>query len=229
MSRITAITPDPRRPGRFAIVVDGRAEASVSIEAMERLQLRVGREYADVAGAVEAEAAAMKTYDRAVNMLAARGRSTAELRRLLVRKGEPPEHVDAAIERLLAQGYLDDESFARQFARSKALGAGLSRRRLQQELARKGVARAVADEAIGDVMASEEIDADAIVDDVARRKLRTLRNEDPAVRRRRLYAYLARRGHDADAIRAAIERVLGADAETSMQPEDEGLEDRHGT
>ena len=220
MPRISAITPDPRRPGRFAIVVDGRAEASVSIEAIERLQLRVGREYGDVAGAVETEATALKTYDRAVNMLAARGRSTAELRRLLVRKGEPPEHVDAAIDRLLAQGFLDDESFARQFARSKALGAGLSRRRLQQELARKGVPRTVADEAIGEVMASEEIDADAIVDDVARRKLRTLRNEDPAVRRRRLYAHLARRGYDADAIRRAMDRVLGRGGEERGAGED---------
>ena len=213
MSRISAITPDPRRSGRFAVIVDGRVEASVSIEAIERLQLRVGREYADVAGAVEAEAAALKTYDRAVNMLAARARSTSELRRLLVRKGEPAEHVETAIVRLVAQGYLDDESFARQFARSKALGAGLSPRRLQQELARKGVARAVADEAIDDVMASEEIDAESIVDDVARRKLRTLRNEDPAVRRRRLYAHLARRGYDPDAIRRAMDRVLGRGAE----------------
>jgi regulatory protein len=224
MARISAITPDPRRPGRFAIVVDGRAEASVSIEAIERLHLRVGREYADVASAVEAEAAALQTYDRAVTMLAARGRSTAELRRLLVRKGEPPAHVEAAIERLLAQGYLDDESFARQFARSKALGAGLSRRRLQQELARKGVTRAVADEAIGDVMASEDIDADAIVDDVARRKLRTLRDAEPAVRRRRLYAHLARRGYDADAIRAAMDRALGRGAEEMGGGEDQGGE-----
>ena len=219
MSRISAITPDPRRPGRFAVVVDGGVEASVSIEAIERLQLRVGCEYADIADAVAIESAALKTYDRAVNMLAARARSTAELRRLLLRKGEPPEHVEAAIGRLAAQGYLDDESFARQFARSKTLGAGLSRRRLQQELARKGVARAVADEAIGEVMASEEIDAEAIVDDVARRKLRTLRNEDPAVRRRRLYAHLARRGYDADAIRGALERLLRRSGEETGEPD----------
>ena len=193
-------------------------QASLSIEAIERLQLRVGGEYAGVADAVAAESAALKTYDRAVNMLAARARSTAELRRLLIRKGEPPEHVDAAIARLVAQGYLDDESFARQFARSKALGAGLSRRRLQQELARKGVARAVADDAIGEVMASEEVDAEAILDDVARRKLRTLRNEDPVVQRRRLYAHLARRGYDADAVRGALQRVLRRDGEGTEEP-----------
>lgn len=218
MSRISALTPDPRRTGRFAVLVDGRVEASVSIEAIERLQLRVGREYADVADAVAAESAAMKTYDRAVNMLAVRARSTAELRRVLVRKGEPAEHVEAAIGRLVAQGYLDDESFARQFARSKVLGAGVSKRRLQQELARKGVERAVADAAIVDVMVNEEVDAESIIDEVARRKLRALRNEDPAVQRRRLYAHLARRGYDADAIRAAMDRVLRRDGEEPDEP-----------
>ena len=35
------------------------------------------------------------TYDRALNMLAFRARSTAELRRQLIRKGEPAAEVDA--------------------------------------------------------------------------------------------------------------------------------------
>jgi regulatory protein len=221
MARISALTPDPRRPGRYAVVVDGHAAASVSLDIIERLHLRVGREYADVADSVEAEAAALKTYDRAVHMLAARARSTAELKRLLIRKGEPVEHVDAALDRLAAHGYLDDASFARQFARSKTQGAGFSRRRLQQELARKGVARSVADSAIDEVMASGEIDADAILDDVVRRKLRTLRSEEPAVRRRRLYAHLQRRGYDADAIRRVMARVLGRDAEAVQEQDPE--------
>ena len=213
MPTITALTPDPRRPGRFAVVVYGQLAATVSLDEVERLDLRVGREFAEVAAAVEDDAAATKTYDRAVNMLAARGRSTAELRRLLVRKGEAPQHVERALERLLERGYLDDESYARHFARTRAVGAGLSRRRLQQELARKGVDRAVADTAIREVMASEDLDVEAIIDDVARRKLRALRAEEPAVRKRRLYAHLARRGYDADAIRGALERV-GLDPDT---------------
>ena len=78
------------------------------------------------------------TYDRALDMLEARARGVEELRRRLLKKGEPEPDVDAAIERLRANGLLDDANFARQLTRSKALGAGLSRRRIAQELAKRG-------------------------------------------------------------------------------------------
>ena len=58
------------------------------------------------------------TYDRALDMLEARARGVAELRRLLIRKGEPEGAVDAAIERLRASGLLDDANYARQLTRS---------------------------------------------------------------------------------------------------------------
>ena len=75
------------------------------------------------------------TYERALDMLEARSRGIAELRRLLLRKGEPEADVDAAIERLRGNGLLDDDNFARQLTRSRALGTGQSRRRIAQELA----------------------------------------------------------------------------------------------
>ena len=101
----------------------------------------------------ESKKSQRSTYDRALDMLEARARAVDELRRLLIKKGEPQPDVDAAIERLRAAGILDDANFARQLARSKALGAGLSRRRIQLELTRRGVARDVSEQAIEDVFA----------------------------------------------------------------------------
>jgi regulatory protein len=143
-------------------------------------------------------------------MLAARARSATELRRLLVRKGEPAVHVDAAIQRLQSQGYLDDAEFARQFARSKVMGAGHARFRLRQELARRGVARDIADAAIDEVLTDESVDESAIVSELARKKLRSLASADAPTRRRRLYGFLSRRGYDPDAIRRALDEVLDA-------------------
>jgi regulatory protein len=142
-------------------------------------------------------------------MLEARARSVAELRRGLIRKGEPPADVDAAIERLRGAGLLDDGNYARQLTRSKALGAGHSRRRIEQELAKRGVERSVADAAIADVFEEEGVDETASIDQAARKKSRSLGALDPTTRQRRLYAFLARRGYGSDAITAAIRRVLG--------------------
>jgi len=207
MHIITAITPAPRHPGRFELLVDGKSVATLSLDAIERLRLVVGGTIDGLEERIAQEASALRTYDRALNMLAFRGRASKELARSLVRKGEPRELVDRAIERLTEQGLLDDAAFAESFTRAKVLGAQQSRRRVQQDLARKGVARDVTDAAIATVFDEEQVDQREIVEQAARKKLGSLRKLEPVVRRRRLYAFLARRGYDAEDIRAAMDAV----------------------
>ena len=159
-------------------------------------------------------------------MLEARARGADELRRLLVRKGEPAADVDETIERLTRAGLLDDAAYARQLARSKALGAGMSRRRIQQELARRGVARDITAEAIADVFEDESVDEGKLIERAAAKKLRTLGRLDEPTRRRRLYAFLARRGFDADDIQRVMRTVL--DGAEDENPRPEQVEDRGG-
>jgi regulatory protein len=207
MSLITAITPVPRHPGRYEVLVDGKRFATLSLDAIERLGLVVGGGVGGVEERIAHEAAALKVYDRALNMLAFRARSSAELARALVRKGEPKELADRAVLRLQEQGLLNDAAFAESFTRAKVLGAHQSKRRVQQDLARKGVARSVTDEAIATVFEEEGVDQREVVEQAARKKLRSLLRLDPVVRRRRLYAFLARRGYDGEDIRVAMQAV----------------------
>ena len=207
MPTLTSLAPSARRPGRFDVFVDGRPVARLSLDAIERLRLAVGMSVAGREDEIAAAAAELDVYDRALNMLAFRARSSAELARALVRKGEPKALVDRVVARLLEQGLLDDAAFAQSFTRAKVLGARQSRRRVQQGLARKGVARDVTDAAIATVFEEEGVDQAALVEAAARKKLRSLLRLEPAVRRRRLYAYLARRGYDADDVRRAMEAV----------------------
>lgn len=219
---VTAIVASPRRSGRFDLAVDGKAAAVVSLDHVERFGLRVGRVLDEVDGAAVADAAAeLATYDRAVGMLAAQGRSAKELRRRLVLKGELPKYADAAIERLTAAGLLDDGEFARQVARSRAVGRGDSRRRVAQVLAQKGIVRDVADEAVAEVYADEAVDEDAAVEVAARKKARSLAGLDAPTQRRRLYGFLVRRGYDGTAIRRAVDRVLGGSDDDLLPTDDE--------
>ena len=207
--RITAILPSTHKIGRFSLDVDGREIGTLSVEAIERLHLAVGEILDDRAEQeVEHEGKILRTYDRALNMLAARSRASEDLRRMLVRKGEPADCVDRAIERLRHAGYLDDAAFAREFARYRALGAGLSRRRVQQELGRVGVAREVSMAAIDALFHDEGVDEAASIERAARKKLRTLTNTDTPTRKRRLYAFLARRGYDSDDISRVVRAVI---------------------
>ena len=206
---IASITPSQRKPGRFTLEVEGQQIATLSIDAIERLGLARGSAFDDgTAAAVEREVGILATYDRALNLLAARARASADLHRLLVSKGEPKDRVDAAIGRLEHAGFLDDSSFARQFTRSKVLDGGFSRCRVQLELEKRGVARDVAIQAIDAVFVEDGVNEAASIERIARKKLRTLINQDAPTRKRRLYAFLARRGYHADDIGRVMRNLL---------------------
>ena len=223
MPTITAVTPSTRRAqrravaraetgeslsSRYSVAVDGAPLGDLSLDAIERLDIHVGAEVSDrVIAEITRETQALHTYDRAVTLLAAHARASKELERLLVRKGEPVALAKAAVARLTEQGFLDDASFARQFTRTKLAG-GLSRRRMQAELARRGVARDIADAAIDEVIIDEDVDEADTCDRVATKKLRSLRGLAPDVQRRRLYAFLARRGYELDDVRAVVDRLV---------------------
>ena len=146
-------------------------------------------------------------YDQALRLLEFRARSTSELRGQLLRRGATAADVDAAIAKLQDQKLLDDVDFARQLARTKAVGAGASRRRILLELGRKGIPRDVAERVLDELREQDGIDPSDGIHRVARKKWASLARLEAVTRRRRLYAFLARRGFDSDEIRSALQRL----------------------
>jgi len=143
-------------------------------------------------------------YNYALNLLSARPYAVRALHRKLIQKEYPAADADDAIRRLVDNGLLNDAKFAEQYARSKIVSSGVSKRRLSQDLYRKGIKGDVATTAIANVIADEEIDTAAIVEKVARKKLAQLGDLEPLVLRRRLFGFLARRGYDVDEIKRVV-------------------------
>jgi regulatory protein len=208
MNLVTQISEHPRKPGRYVIDVDGREFAIVNADVLADTKVRLGVVVDDALTARLLDAAEdIAMYDRALNLLAFRARSARELQRRLTMKGESRERAERVITRLRDVGLIDDADFARQVARSK-VSSGASRRRLQQELFKRGVASDVADQAVNQVLEEEEVDEVAVAERVARKRLPSLASADAQSRRRRLYSFLARRGHDSETIREVMDRVL---------------------
>jgi len=147
-------------------------------------------------------------YNYALNLLSARPYSTQALHRKLIQKEYPAADADDAVRRLVDAGLLDDGKYAEQYARSKILSTGASKRRLTQDLYRKGIKGDVATAAIAQVIEDEEIDTVAVVERVARKKLAQLGDLEPLVLRRRLFAFLARRGYDVDEIKRVVSSLV---------------------
>jgi regulatory protein len=209
MQRVTQILEHPRKPGRYVIHVDGSEYATVSAETLAEAKMRIGVTIDDaIAARLQDASEDTAMYDRALNLLSFRARSSRELQRRLTEKGGSRERADRVIQRLRDAGLINDADFARQLTRSKLAG-GASRRRVQQELFKRGVSRDVADEAVAEVVEDEGItDADSI-ERVARKKWRTLGDVDDATRRRRLFAFLARRGFDSSDVSRVVKQLAG--------------------
>ncbi len=147
-------------------------------------------------------------YNYALNLLSARPYATRALHRKLIQKQYSAADADDAVRRLVDNGLLNDAKYAEQYARSKLLGTGASKRRLQQELSRKGIKGDLVTNAIANVLESEEIDPTAVLERVASKKLASMGDLEPVVLRRRLFAFLARRGYDVEEIKSVVARLI---------------------
>jgi regulatory protein len=149
----------------------------------------------------------VSAYNYALNLLAARPYSTRALHRKLIQKEYLAADAEDAIRRLVDNGLLDDAKYAEQYARSKMMSSGASKRRVQQDLYRKGIKGEVATTAIAAVIEQEEIDPSIVIERVARKKLAQLGDLEPLVLRRRLFGFLARRGYDLEEIKSVVARL----------------------
>jgi regulatory protein len=207
--RITGIEPDPSRPDAVRVVVNGKIfctvpASSVATEGLvigqavdEQVRERTGR-------AADAEAA-WRTLLRALER---RAFARNDLGRRLARKGHLPEAVEAALERAAQAGLLDDAAYARQYVQSRA-ARGRGPARVARDLQALGVPRPLIDTAVAAEW-PDPSDATASAEAVAVRRATQLKGLPPEVRRRRLLAYLGRRGFSGSAVSDIVRRLTHA-------------------
>jgi len=209
METITEIAEQSIGSGRYAVEVDGVVIGFLGITAIASLGLHVG-DTMDVQASdrLRDAIAEQAVFDKGVSMLSVSQRSARELQRRLIQKGAGKLHVEGAIARLTALGYLNDAAYAESLVHSRMVEGGVSKRRVQQDLLRKGVSRSTADKVIQQAVEEHQTDERAAALQLAQKRLKSLTGLDPVVRRRRLYSFLARRGYDPAAI-SSVMKSLG--------------------
>lgn len=82
-------------------------------------------------------------FNYAVRLLGQQMRTVAEMKRLLRRRVEPGDSgdgkIDAVLNRLKERNYLNDAAYAQDYAKLRQENASFGKRRVQQDLMRKGV------------------------------------------------------------------------------------------
>ena len=142
-----------------------------------------------------------QAFERAVEALALRERTTAELAAWLGKRGFEPTEIETVVDRLVGSGAIDDERFAAEFAADKRELRGWGPERIREALCERGLDPALIDSVVGIEGHSEQL----------RRAVELLerRSESDADDRARARAlsYLARRGYDSDLAYDAVRAV----------------------
>ncbi|OLB51029.1 MAG: hypothetical protein AUI08_04030 [Gemmatimonadetes bacterium 13_2_20CM_2_65_7] len=202
---LTGLAPDPHRPEYRLVEVDRGRFASLPGDALAGLDLIIGREINPLVLERLQELADIEAAHRAgLRALARRAHARHDLRRRLLQKQHPPHAVDEALARLEATGLLDDARFAIDYAAAKAR-RGRGPARLIGDLLAQGVERRVAENAVRTSLAAEGVDPVEAVRALAEKRARQLAGLPPAVRKRRLVAFLMRRGFSGAEVREVVE------------------------
>jgi regulatory protein len=206
---VTALRPDARSPGCLVVEVDGGRVASLPAEVVRELGLAPGEELAPSRYQALLAAARVESARRvALRLLGARPRAVEDLRRRLRDRGHDPDAVRVVLDRLQSAGLLNDEEFARHYARVRA-PKGHGPARLIHDLMGHGVSRSVAERATAEVAEAEGVNPVEQARALAERRAGQLRTLPRDTRLRRLLSFLARRGFRGREVRELAERLVG--------------------
>lgn len=223
--RIEKLEPSRHRPGRWLVWLEDGSLVRVGEGDVVRLSLYQGQELTEQeAEALAAAAGRSRMNERAAELLSARAMSRKELvdklstpprRRRRPGEEEPrpdPDQQAAQREALRAAaeetagrmeelGLLDDGEYGRAIVRHYA-EKGFGVRKIRDELYRRGVPRALWDDALSAL--SEQEESGSTLDELVRKKLRG----EPPTREnlKKVSDYLARRGFGWEEISGALER-----------------------
>ena len=208
MPILTGLAADPRHHGYVLLEVDRRRFASIPGEALAGLPLVLERAIDERTLSRLSRLADVEAAHRAcTRALARRGFARQDLRRRLVQRQHPAAAVDVALARLDAAGLLDDARYARQYAASRS-ARGRGPARLLSDLLAQGVERGTAEDAVSAALHDEGVDPLDAARRIAQQRAASLRALPFDVRRRRLTAFLVRRGfggtHLATVVREAV-------------------------
>ena len=197
--RIAELKKSERKKGRLLVKLEDGDILRVTEEELLRFRLREGMDLdGETLEALQSSARSSAAKSQAASIIGSRALSKRELTKRLVKKGSGQEDAQAAADWLEDIGAVDDGAYAASLVRHYG-GRGYGPARVREELRRRGVDRALWEEALEEMPDPAEI-LDKLIQKRCRGDL-----SDPRERRRTSDALL-RRGFAWRDVKAAMGR-----------------------
>lgn len=202
--KITGI--EPKRRGLSAVYIDGEYAMHLDTVTLLEKGINPGAQLNDEQLKVLIESCeARRAREKALNLISYRDHSKKELQTKIKRTCSP-QAAEQAANRLEELGLINDEQFARRYARQLADIKKMAPRAIMQKLYEKGIERDLAEV----ILEETEIDTRQNAADVLSRKYPKAASDEKV--KRRAVACLQRMGYSWSDIQAAL-RMHNADEE----------------
>lgn len=201
--RITGITLTKK--GRYALFLDGEFAFSLHPETyLSRSELKKDAEVSEeMLASIRQQDEFRSAKEKALDCLD-RSEYTSFLLRQKLLKFYSPEACDAAVQRMVELGLINDLDYGRRFAADCIRLRQYPLRRVRQELQKRGIAKELQEEILAEYEAYSQTDTILVL---LRKKYADKLGDYKA--RQKAAAALARRGFPMDEIRDAMKQLLG--------------------
>lgn len=197
--RIEEVKESQRKRGRFLVKLEDGDVLRVTEDELLRFGLRSGMELdGETMEALRASARSSSARAAAANIIGSRALSKKELTERLVKKGNDASDAQAAADWLEDIGAVNDAEYAAALVRHYG-GRGYGPARVREELRRRGVDRALWEDAMAEMPEAAEI-LDQLIQKKCRGELSDLREK------KRVSDALLRRGFGWGEVKAAMGR-----------------------
>ncbi len=138
----------------------------------------------------------------AVKLLGLRNHSREELKRKLLRKGYAPEKIEPVLDKLTAQGVLDDMIFSIELIKSRSRRKPSGKLKIHAELRQRGVAETIIEELLNEYESIE------LCYRAAEKKIGSLHGTTDINRKKKLEVFLRNRGFGWAEIQIVLKRFF---------------------
>ena len=206
MRKITDIKPEEENPSSCIIYMDNVPFASVETEFAAKLGLRIGLEIEEnVVRKLMTADEVVRARDYALELLLSQTYTKQQMIEELEKHGFCVHAVSETIENLEQLGHVKDEKYARNWVKNRRRTRPTSKRLMRRELTNQGVDKSTVDRVLAEI---DEADETTLALQVARKQVIRYKSLAPHVAKRRLYAFLIRRGFDHDTVAQVVRRIL---------------------
>lgn len=207
MKKITKIEVQQKNKDRFNIYLDEKYEFSLSSEVILKYNLKVKSELEDdfITDVLKAEEVA-RAFNYCLLLLGRSPKSEHEIRKKLTSKEYDDDTVENVIERLYSYKYLDDNDYSERFINNKINFSKDGKLKIKQALYLKGVDKSIINDKLKEIIDDNEELKRAT--ELAKKKLRTMKDEEYIKKRSKLYNFIVRKGFDYDTAGKAVNFAL---------------------